>query len=106
MGENDMSFHPYRKEAADRVQAIVTQSRRDLKEPGLRWFVSQQLPTDVENLNKLDVVGDVAAVAALDPKLVHLKAFNLPPQEKMLVITTDGIVQLGEFLAQSYLGNR
>ena len=106
MGENDMSFHPYRKEAADRVQAIVTQSRRDLKEHGLRWFVSQQLPTDVENLNKLDVVGDVAAVAALDPKLVHLKAFNLPPQEKMLVITTDGIVQLGEFLAQSYLGSR
>ncbi len=106
MGENDMSFHPYRKEAADRVQAIVTQSRKDLKEPGLRWFVSQQLPTDVENLNKLDVVGDVAAVAASDPKLVHLKAFNLPPQEKMLVITTDGIVQLGEFLAQSYLRNR
>ncbi|MEC9056639.1 MAG: sialate O-acetylesterase, partial [Verrucomicrobiota bacterium] len=48
MGENDMSFHPYRKEAAARVQAIIVQSRKDLKRPGLRWFVSQQPPTDVE----------------------------------------------------------
>ncbi|MCH2062359.1 MAG: sialate O-acetylesterase [Roseibacillus sp.] len=106
MGENDMSFHPYRKEAAARVQAIIEQSRKDLKQPGLRWFVSQQPPTDVENLNKLDVVGNMAKVASADPNLIHLKAFDLPPQEKMLVITTGGIVQLGEFLAKGYLGNR
>jgi len=106
MGENDMSFHPYRKEAAARVQAIVSESRKDLKQPGLRWFVSQQPPTDVEKLNKLDVVGNMAEVASADPNLIHLKAFNLPPQEKMLVITTGGIVQLGEFVAKGYLENR
>jgi len=106
MGENDMSFHPYRKEAAARVQAIIEQSRKDLKRPRLRWFVSQQPPTDVENLNKLDVVGNVAGIASADPNIFHLKAFDLPPQEKMLVIATDGIVQLGEFLARGYLENR
>ncbi|MEC9349778.1 MAG: sialate O-acetylesterase, partial [Planctomycetota bacterium] len=64
LGENDMSFHPYRKEAATRVRAIINQSRKDLAQPGLRWYVSQQPPTDVERLNKLDVAGDMARVAA------------------------------------------
>ncbi|HBM77343.1 MAG TPA: hypothetical protein DD438_04475 [Verrucomicrobiales bacterium] len=106
MGENDMSFSPYRKEAPARVQAIIAESRKDLKQPGLRWFVSQQPPTDVEKLNELDVVGKMVEVAASDPAFVHLKAFGLPPQEKMLVITTEGIVQLGNFLAESYLQRR
>ena len=106
LGENDMSFHPYRKQAAERLQAIVAQSRKDLGLPKLKWFVSQQPPTDVERLNNLDVVTDVAAVAAADPAFIHLKAFDLPPQEKKLVITTEGIVQLGELLAKGYLGHQ
>ena len=106
LGENDMSFHPYRKEAAARVQAIINQSRKDLAQPKLRWYVSQQAPTDVERLNNLDVVGDMAKVAATDPGFIHLKTFNLPPQEKMLVITTEGIVQLGEVIAKGYLENQ
>ena len=106
VGENDMSFHPYRKEAAARVQAIINQSRKDLAQSKLRWFVSQQPPTDVERLNNLNVVSDMAKVAAADPGFIHLKAFNLPPQEKMLVITTEGIVQLGEVIAKGYLKNQ
>ena len=105
LGENDMSFHPYRKEAATRVQAIINQSRKDLAQPKLRWHVSQQPPTDVERLNNLDVVSDMARVAATDPDFIHLKAFNLPTQEKMLVITTEGIVQLGEVIAEGYMRN-
>ena len=103
VGENDMSFHPYRRDAAKRVQAIVNQSRKDLAMPKLKWYVSQQPPTDVERLNKLDVVADFAKVAAADANIVHLKTFNLPPQEKMLVITTEGIVKLGEAIAKGYL---
>jgi hypothetical protein len=106
VGENDMSFHPYRKEAAARVQAIANQSRKDLALPKLKWFVSQQPPTHVERLNKLDVVGDIATVATTDPHFIHLKSFNLPPQEKMLVITTEGIVRLGEVIAEGYLKNQ
>ena len=48
----------------------------------------------------------MAKVAASDPDFIHLKAFNLPPQEKMLVITTEGIVQLGEVIAKGYLKNQ
>ena len=106
LGENDMSFHPYRKEAAKRVQTIITQSRRDLGQPKLKWYVSQQPPTDVERLNNLDVVADMAKAAAADSGFIHLKAFNLPPQEKMLVITTEGIVQLGEVIAKGYLNSK
>ena len=100
LGENDMSFHPYRKDASTRLQAIVEQSRKDLNLPKLKWYVSQQPPTDVERLNNLDVTSNIAKVAAADPEIFHLKAFDLPPQEKMLVVTTEGIVRLGEFLAE------
>ena len=106
LGENAMSFHPYRKEAAKRVQTIIAQSRKDLGQPKLTWYVSQQPPTDVERLNNLDVVADMAKAAAADSGFIHLKAFNLPPQEKMLVITTEGIVQLGEVIAKGYLNSK
>jgi len=106
LGENDMSFHPYRKEAAKRVQTIIAQSRKDLGQPKLKWYVSQQPPTDVERLNNLDVVADMAKASAADSGFIHLKAFNLPPQEKMLVITTEGIVQLGEVIAKGYLNSK
>ena len=71
--------------------------------PGLKWFVSQQPPTDDKRVNNLDVVADVEKVAAGDKAIIHLKAFDLPPQEKKLVINTSGIVRLGEFLAKGYL---
>jgi hypothetical protein len=103
LGENDMSFHPYRKQAAERLQAIVEQSRKDLASPKLKWFVSQQPPTDVERLNNLDVMADVAKVAAAASELIHLKALDLPPQEKRLVIRADGIVALGELIADGFL---
>ena len=105
LGENDMSFHPYRKQAAERLQAIIKQSRKDLEMPELKWFVSQQPPTDDKRVNNLDVVNDVEKVAAADEAIIHLKAFDLPSQEKKLVIDTPGIVRLGEFLAKGYLKN-
>ena len=106
LGENDMSFHPSRKHAAERLQAIIAQSRKDLERPALKWYVSQQPPTDDKRVNNIDVVANVAMAAAADPTLIHLKAFNLPPQEKKLVISTAGIVELGEFIAKSYLGHQ
>ena len=71
--------------------------------PNLKWFVSQQPPTDDKRVNNLDVVTDVEKVAEAEEAIIHLKAFDLPPQEKNLVIDTAGIVRLGEFLADSYL---
>jgi hypothetical protein len=106
VGENDMAFGPYRREAAKWLQSTVARSRQDLALPSLKWYVSQQPPTDEKGLNAIDVTANLAAIAAADPAFIHVKAFNLAPQEEKLVITTAGIVQLGELLAQSYPDRR
>lgn len=106
IGENEMSMPPYRKNAPAWLQSTVAQSRKDLGIPKLRWFVSQQPPTDHERVNKFDVTPEFEKLAAEDPHLIHIKAFNLPPQEKQLVIDTAGIVRLGELLAESFLKNQ
>ncbi len=103
LGENDMSFGPYRRDAPVRLQSIITQSRQDLERPSLRWYVSQQPPTDDERVNQIDVTAELEKVVAADSNLVHIKAFDLPEQEKKLVISTEGIVQLGEVIARHYL---
>lgn len=106
LGENDMAFGPHRKQAAVNLAALVAESRRDLAMPTLRWFVSQQPPTDDASLNGIDVTGDLEQLAAADAHLTLVKAFDLPGQEQKLVITTAGIVALGERLADSYLKAR
>ena len=106
VGENDMAFGGYRNEAAKWLQSTVAQSRRDLARPALKWFVSQQPPADEKGLNAIDVTANLAAIAAADPAFIHLKAFDLPPQEEKLVITTEGMVRLGELLAKSYLEHK
>jgi hypothetical protein len=45
-------------------------------------------------------------LAGSDNSIFHLKAFDLIPQEKKLVISTAGIIQLGELIADNYLKNR
>jgi hypothetical protein len=72
----------------------------------LDWYVSQQPPTDHEEVNRFDVVADLESLAAADPHLIHLKAFDLPEQEEQLVLDTDGIIALGQFLADGYLNRR
>ncbi len=102
VGENDMSFGAYRREAAKWIKDMIAQSREDLALPNLKWFVSQQPPTDLPGLKQLDVTAELAQLAADDANMVHLKLFDLPPQREQLVITTAGIVQLGERLANRY----
>jgi hypothetical protein len=106
VGENEMAFGPYRNEAANWLRATISQSRADLGMPNLKWFVSQQPPPDDKNLNRIDITAKLDALAAADPALIRIKAFDLPPQPEKLVITTAGVVQLGELLAQSYLAQK
>lgn len=106
VGENDMSFGPYRRSAGKWLQSTVVKSRQDLMLPSLKWYVSQQPPTDAEGLSAINVTENLASIAAADPAFIHIKVFNLLPQVENLVITTAGIVQLGEWLARSYLENR
>ncbi|MFT4649392.1 MAG: hypothetical protein ACI9X4_002631 [Glaciecola sp.] len=106
VGENDMSFSPFRREAAERLAAIIRSSREALGQPQLMWYVSQQPPTDDPEVNDIDVTADIAKMAAADEYCVHLKAFDLPPQEKKLVIDTAGVVWLGNWLAEQVLDLR
>ena len=106
VGENDMSMGQYRRKAPEWLASTIAQSRQDLKMPDLKWFVSQQPPTDDERVNKIDVVAGIEKVAAADKNFIHIKAFDLPEQEKKLVITTEGIVELGELIARRFLQQR
>ncbi len=106
VGENDMSFGPYRRDASKWLRSIIAQSRQDLAIPRLKWYVSEQPPTEEKGLNSIDVTSDIDAIAAADPDCIHIKVFNLPPQPEKLVLTTAGIVELGERLAQSYIEHR
>ncbi len=102
VGENDMAFAPYRKQAAKWLQSTIVRSRQDLSEPTLKWYVSQQPPPDQKGLSNIDVTADLASIALADPSFVHIKAFDLPQQTEKLVLNTAGIVKLGELLAESY----
>lgn len=106
LGENDMSFSPHRNNAAKWLDSIIKNSRKDLKIPSLKWYLSQQPPTNDKSVNGIDVTSKIAELADADNSIFHLKAFDLIPQEKKLVISTAGIVQLGEFIADNYLKNR
>ncbi len=106
VGENDMTDGSYRNNAAEWLKSTIAQSRKDLELPSLKWYVSQQPPTDEPGLNRIDVTANLAALATTDHSFFHLKAFDLPPQKEKLVITTAGIVRLGELLAQGYLDRR
>lgn len=103
VGENDMAFGWYRQNAARWLQSTITKSRQDLNLPTLKWFVSQQPPPKGEGLDKIDITSNLSSLTKSDPHLVHLKAFNLPPEREQLVMTTAGIVELGEFLARGFL---
>jgi len=102
VGENDMSWFPFRRDAAKRLQALVTDLRTDLGMPKLPWIVSQQAPTDHKNVNKIDPVAEVAAVAAKDRYMTHVTDLKFPEQEKQLVLDTAGVVRLGEILADTF----
>jgi len=106
LGENDMSWGPFRKGAPQRLMSLVTQSRQDLGLPELKWYVSQQPPTDDPQVNGIDVTAELQAAVAGDKNLIHIKAFDPPAQEEQLVLDARGIVWLGQTIAESYLKAR
>ncbi|MFT5527412.1 MAG: hypothetical protein ACI9HK_005394 [Pirellulaceae bacterium] len=106
VGENDMSFGPHRRDAPKWLQSTIAESRKDLALPNLKWYVSQQPPTDDKRVNGIDVIAEFEKVAGQDEHFIHIKGFDLPPQEKKLVIDTAGIVQLGRAIAEGYLKNQ
>ena len=68
--------------------------------------MSQQPPTDDASVNSIDVTSDLTRLASADADLIYVQAFLLPGRAQNLVITTEGIVALGELLADRYLKSR
>ena len=105
VGENDMSMPPYRRDAPAWLKATIEQSRLDLEDPTLNWYVSQQPPTKNERVDSIDVVSEIAKVCDADPH-THLNFVDsFPEQEKQLVLDTAGIVWLGQQMAGSVQRN-
>ena len=92
VGENDMAFGPYRKNASKWLQSTIAKSRQDLALPGLKWYVSQQLPPDEDGLDKIDVTADLEALAAIDPGFIRISAFSpdLPSNLHRLLSQEEG----------------
>ena len=86
--------------------SLVSQSRVDLDQPNLPWFISQQSRPDDASVNNIDVTSMLEQAFANDAHLTPIKAFDLPPQEKQLVIDTRGIVWFGERLGRAYLATQ
>ena len=105
IGENDMSFGPHRNNAPKWIKSIIEQSRKDLKNEKLSWYLSQQLPTNDKSVNKIDVVSEIEKIVTNDEHTFHVKAFDIFPQQKKLVISSEGIIQLGEILGEFYTQN-
>lgn len=106
LGENDMSWGPFRRGATARLMSLVNQSRVDLGQASLKWFVSQQPPTNDKSVNNIDVTADLERAVAQDGNVIHLKVFDMPKQDFQLVIDTPGIVWLGQAMAKKYLESR
>ncbi len=105
VGENDMSMPPYRRDAPAWLKATIEQSRLDLADPTLNWYVSQQPPTKNERVDSIDVASEMAKVCDADPH-THLNFIDsFPEQEKQLVLDTAGIVWLGQQMAGSVQRN-
>ena len=103
VGENDMSFMPHRSQAAEWLGSIIEQSRIDLERPDLPWFVTQQKPTDHERVNDFDVVAAIQARAEADPHVFHRGPLALSSNEERLVISTEGVFELGEAMVELFL---
>jgi len=106
LGENDMSFSPYKNKAIFRMKELVDSSRQDLGMSDLKWFVSQQPPTIFEGAAEVDISSQLKIWSQESPNNLHVQALELlPPQEHILMDST-GVIKLGLLLADAYLGQR
>ena len=98
-GENDTYFGPYSQNIAKWLKELIDQTRADLKQPFLTWFISQQ--------HKNSPWGNVDAVnaalnelARTDPCIAIIKTSELP--HARLHFGTRGTLMLGEKMADAY----
>lgn len=102
-GENDTWFGPYSQNNAQWMKELIEQTRAELKQPELPWYVSEQ-HKNAPWRNMEQVNSALNELARTDPHLTIVKTSELPHAK--LHFGTKGTLLLGEALADAYLKNQ
>jgi hypothetical protein len=102
-GENDNYFGPYAQNNAKWLKQLIDQTRVDLKQPDLAWFISEQHQNapwgNIESVNAA-----LNEMARTDQRITIIKTSELP--HARLHFGTSGTLWLGEVMADAFLNNR
>lgn len=99
LGENDMCFHPYKRQAVDNLRSIIAQSRSDLGLAELPWIVSLQPPFPKEDLKAIDVTADLQDLERHDKHLRTVVLSSDFPLDRNLLMDAQGVMRFGGLLA-------
>jgi len=102
-GENDTYFDYYQRNYAARMKELIAQTRLDLQQPALPWFISEQHPKAIwRNMEAVNTA--LKMMAQSEPKVFVIPTAHLPHER--LHFGTRGTLLLGQELAQAYLKSR
>lgn len=99
-GENDTYFGPYSQNYAKWMKELIEQTRRDLKQPELPWFISEQ-HKNAPWRNMDSVNAALNEMARSDPRIKIIKTSHMPHAQHHF--GTKGTLLLGEEMANAYL---
>ena len=99
-GENDTYFGPYSQNNAKWMKQLIDQTRADLKQSDLQWFISEQHKhAPWRNIDPVNAA--LNELARIDPHITIIKTSELP--HARLHFGTKGTLLLGEAMADAYL---
>lgn len=102
-GENDTWFGPYANDNAKWMKQLIDQTRVDLQQPELAWFITEQhKKSPWRNIDPVNAA--LQAMASTDSHITIIKTSELP--HARLHFGTQGTLLLGEKMADAYLKQR
>lgn len=103
VGENDTYFRPYSQNNAKWLKQLIDQTRADLQQPSLAWFISEQhKQAPWRNIEPVNAA--LNEMARTDPRITIIKTSELT--HARLHFGTKGTLLLGEEMATAYLKSR
>lgn len=98
-GENDTYFGPYASNNAKWMQQLIDRVRLDLKQPALRWLITEQhQEAPWRNIDSVNAA--LNELSHTDPRITIVKTSHLPYARHHF--GTLGTLRLGEELAKAY----
>ena len=103
-GEHDAWWSPFRSSYATNLSTLVGSMRADLATPDLEWYVAELADSMIWGESKLDELdAQIESVADVDPLLWFIESDTVPTPDQSATFETEGVLYLGELLAESYL---